>query len=145
MLDSHLKEAIRLGNVQRAQIEHLQSLQVRQTTTISPGEPAVPPLLGACGETTAEGQLAILPEHFNALLQVLPRRCLNMNRRVPYFVVVLITFHHVQVERAKSARLALELQQARQINVQLADLQQQQIGQPRQQSNALLQVLSRGT
>jgi hypothetical protein len=37
----------------------------------------------------------------------------------------------------------LELQQARQIKVQLADLQQQQIGQARQQSNALLQVLPR--
>ena len=48
------------------------------------------------------------------------------------------------MERAESARLALELQQARQINVQLADLQQQQIGQGQQQSNALLQVLSRG-
>jgi hypothetical protein len=58
--------------------------------------------------------------------------------------LILIAFHHVQRERAESARLALELQQARQINVQLADLQQQQIGQARQQSNALLQVLSRG-
>ncbi len=80
MLESDLKEAIRLGNVQRAQIEHLQSLQARQTTPISPGEPAersVPPPLGAVGETTAEGQLAILQEHFNAVLQVLPRRFLN--------------------------------------------------------------------
>ncbi len=50
---------------------------------------------------------------------------------------------NVQRERAESARLALELQQARQINVQLEDLQQQQIGQARQQSNGLLQVLSR--
>jgi hypothetical protein len=49
-----------------------------------------------------------------------------------------------QAERADSAQLALELQQARQINVQLADLQRQQIDQARQQSNALLQVLSRG-
>ena len=40
-------------------------------------------------------------------------------------------------------RLALELQEARLINVQHADLQLQQIGQARQQSNALLQVLSR--
>ena len=80
MLESDLKEAIRLGNVQRAQIEHLQSLQARQTTPISPGEPAersVPPPLGAGGEATTGGQLAILQEHFNALLQVLPRRCLN--------------------------------------------------------------------
>jgi hypothetical protein len=80
MLESDLKEAIRLGNVQRAQIEHLQSLQARQTTPISPGEPverSVPPL-SAGGETTAEGQLAILQDHFNALLlQVLPHRCLN--------------------------------------------------------------------
>jgi hypothetical protein len=67
-------EAIRLGNVQRAQIEHLQSLQARQTTPISSGETAersVPPRLGAGGETTAEVQLAILQEHFNAVLQVL--------------------------------------------------------------------------
>ena len=80
MLESDLKEAIRLGNVQRAQIEHLQSLQARQTTPISPGEPAerfVPPPRGAGGEATAEDQLAILQEHFNALLQVLPRHCLN--------------------------------------------------------------------
>ncbi len=80
MLESDLNEAIRLGNVQRAQIEHLQSLQARQTTPITHGEPAersVPPALGAGGEATAEGQLAILQEHFNALLQVLPRRCLN--------------------------------------------------------------------
>jgi hypothetical protein len=50
---------------------------------------------------------------------------------------------NVQGERAESARLAFELQQAR----QFADLQQQQIEQAeeaRQQSNALLQVLSRG-
>jgi hypothetical protein len=81
MLESDLKEAIRLGNVQRAQIEHLQSLQARQTTPISPGEPAersVPPPLGAGGEaTTAEAGEGQLQEHFNALLQVLSRRCLN--------------------------------------------------------------------
>jgi hypothetical protein len=49
---------------------------------------------------------------------------------------------NVQGERAESARLAFELQQAR----QLADFRQQQIEQAeeaRQQSNALLQVLSR--
>jgi hypothetical protein len=51
---------------------------------------------------------------------------------------------NVQVERAESARLALELQQARQINVQPANLQHQQIEQAGQQSNVLLQVLSRG-
>jgi hypothetical protein len=51
---------------------------------------------------------------------------------------------NVQGERAESARLAFELQQARQMNVQNVDLQQQQIEQVRQQSNALLQVLSRG-
>jgi hypothetical protein len=85
MLESDLKEAIRLGNVQRAQIEHLQSWQARQTTPISPGEPAersVPPPLGAGGAATAEaaeGQLGpVLQEHFNALLQVLSRRCLNI-------------------------------------------------------------------
>ncbi len=50
---------------------------------------------------------------------------------------------NVQGERAESARLAFELQQAR----LLADFQQQQIEQAeeaRQQSKALLQVLSRG-
>ena len=81
MLESDLKEAMRLGSVQRAQIEHLQSLQARQTTPISPGEPAersVPPPLGAGGEaTTAEAGEGQLQEHFNALLHVLSRRCLN--------------------------------------------------------------------
>ncbi len=71
MLESHLKEAIRLGNVQRAQIEHLQSLQARHTAPIIPCEPAersVPPPLGAGGEaTTAEAGEGQLQEHFKVV------------------------------------------------------------------------------
>jgi hypothetical protein len=98
----------------------------------------------------AEGQLADLQEHFNALLQVLSRRCLyNRDEIVEQEQaraseeIFLNSVDNVQGERAESARLALELQQARQTNIQLADLQQQQIEQAQQQSNTLLQVLSR--
>ncbi len=151
MLESDLKEAIRLGNVQRAQIEHLQSLQARQATPISP------PPLGMGGEATAEAaEGPVLQEHFNALLQVLSRHCLNNSdyiveqeqaRATEVIFLNSDYIANVQGQRAESARLAFELQQARQINVQLADLQQQQIEraeEARQQSNALLQVLSRG-
>jgi hypothetical protein len=86
-------------------------------------------------------------------VQVLSRHCLNNRdsiaeqeqaRATEVFFFNSDYIANVQGERAESARLAFELQQARHINAQFSDLQQQEIEHARQQSNALLQVLSRG-
>jgi hypothetical protein len=85
-------------------------------------------------------------------VQVLSRHCLNNRdsiaeqeqaRATEVFFFNSDYIANVQGERAESARLAFELQQARHINAQFSDLQQE-IEHARQQSNALLQVLSRG-